>query len=58
MELLIQHRADLNVVNKNGLTPIEVAIDLGNNPFKCDLIFFNKLIKIYLEYSCTNNIRI
>lgn len=29
-KLLIEHRADLNAVDKNGSTPLELAINKGN----------------------------
>lgn len=50
--LLIENEADLNIINKNGLTPLELAIDKGN-PFKYDKSFFlNKgLIKMARPYS-------
>lgn len=37
-KILIENGADLNIINQNGLTPLELAINDGNR-FKCDMKF-------------------
>lgn len=43
--LLIENGADLNVINRNGLSPLDLAIDGGEQPISNVKIIFKIKIK-------------